>query len=154
MSDIATDLPESMRPKMAALKAIALDVDGVLTDGKFWWGENGEEYKQFCFADVMGVSLASKAGIRFALISGEDSPLVTRFAHKMKIESVYRGSKDKAASLRDFAGVSGIDLAHICFMGDDINDLPAASAGGPYVVDEGSPLSLDGTGCTDVTAKP
>ena len=59
---------------MEHLRAVALDVDGVLTDGTFWWGPNGEEFKRFCFADVMGISLAGKAGLIFALISGEDTP--------------------------------------------------------------------------------
>ena len=65
---------------MEDIKAVALDVDGVLTDGTFIWGPNGEEYKQFSFSDVMGISLASKAGIIFALISGEDNSLIDRFA--------------------------------------------------------------------------
>src|ERR1019366_1156507 len=75
------------RPRhgMKQSRAIALDVDGVLTDGGFWWGPNGEEWKRFCFADVMGVSLARKSGLIVALISGEDSPLVDRFATKMGI---------------------------------------------------------------------
>jgi len=65
------------------IKAIALDVDGVLTDGSFWWGPNGEEFKRFHFLDVMGIARAMKEGTRFALISGEDSPLVGRFAAKL-----------------------------------------------------------------------
>jgi 3-deoxy-D-manno-octulosonate 8-phosphate phosphatase (KDO 8-P phosphatase) len=72
------------------IKAVALDVDGVLTDGSFWWGPNGEEFKQFNFADVMGISLGRKAGLLFALISGEASPLVDRFAEKMGIVDVYK----------------------------------------------------------------
>ena len=68
---------------MAGIKAIALDVDGVLTDGGVeWWGPDGAEWKRFCFADIMGVSLARKAGLIVTLISGEDSPLVDRFAAK------------------------------------------------------------------------
>ena len=55
---------------MRELRAIALDVDGVLTDGGFWWGPNGEEWKRFCFADIMGVSRARKAGLIVTLISG------------------------------------------------------------------------------------
>ena len=65
------------------IRAIVLDVDGVLTDGGVWWGPDGEEWKRFCFADIMGVSLAVVAGLEFALISGEDSPLVDRYAEKM-----------------------------------------------------------------------
>lgn len=59
---------------MASIKAIALDFDGVLTDGGFWWGPDGEEWKRLSFADVMGVSMARKAGLAVTVISGEDSP--------------------------------------------------------------------------------
>ena len=79
---------------MHNVKAIALDVDGVLTDGGLWWGPNGEEWKRFCFADVMGVSLARKAGLIVALISGEDSPLVDRFASKMGIADIDKNIVD------------------------------------------------------------
>jgi len=107
------------------IRAIALDVDGVLTDGGFWWGPNGEEWKRFCFADVMGVSLARKAGLIVALISGEDSPLVDRFAVKMGITDVFKNCKKKADALRAFAEARAIELNQICFMGDDVNDLEA-----------------------------
>lgn len=110
---------------MNAIKAVALDVDGVLTDGSVWWGPNGEEWKRFCFHDIMGVSRARKAGIVFTLISGENSPLVDRFAQKMGITDVCKGCKDKAAALRDFADRQGYALKTIAFMGDDINDVPA-----------------------------
>jgi 3-deoxy-D-manno-octulosonate 8-phosphate phosphatase (KDO 8-P phosphatase) len=108
-----------------SIKAVALDVDGVLTDGTFWWGANGEEYKRFSFADVMGVSLGLKAGLIFALISGESSPQAERFAEKLRIADVYKGCKDKAIALRAFAQKYHIALSEVCFMGDDVNDLPA-----------------------------
>ena len=110
---------------MTVIKAVALDVDGVLTDGTFWWGTNGDEYKRFFFADVMGVSLGRKAGLIFALISGEDSPLIDRFAEKMKIADVFKGCKDKATALSAFAQSHQLDLSQVCFMGDDVNDLKA-----------------------------
>jgi 3-deoxy-D-manno-octulosonate 8-phosphate phosphatase (KDO 8-P phosphatase) len=115
---------------MKGLKAIALDVDGVLTDGGVWWGPNGEEWKRFCFADIMGVSLARKAGLIVALISGEDSPLVDRFAAKMGITDIEKNCKDKARALRSFAERRGLDLSEICFMGDDVNDLGAMKIAG------------------------
>src|SRR6478736_6593511 len=108
---------------MKRLKAIVLDVDGVLTDGGVWWGPNGEEWKRFCFADIMGVSLAMKAGVAIALISGEDSPLVDRFARKMCIADVAKNCKDKASALRAFALDRGVSLSAVAFMGDDVNDL-------------------------------
>lgn len=116
--------------KLKAIKAIALDVDGVLTDGGLWWGPDGAEWKRFCFADIMGVSLATKAGLRVALISGEDSELVDRFAAKMKLTNVAKGCKDKATALRGFAERHHLALSEVCFMGDDVNDLGAMEIAG------------------------
>jgi 3-deoxy-D-manno-octulosonate 8-phosphate phosphatase (KDO 8-P phosphatase) len=117
-------------PGHSPIQAIALDVDGVLTDGTFWWGPDGQEWKRFSFRDIMGVSLAQKSGIIFALISGEDSPLVDRFAAKMKIANVFKGCKDKAQALKDFAARNKLDLTAVAFMGDDVNDLTAMKASG------------------------
>ena len=117
-------------PDFSRIKAVALDVDGVLTDGGFWWGPNGEEWKRFCFADVMGISLGKKAGLIFALISGEASPLVDRFAAKMGIEDVFKGCKDKATALREFAGRHRLQVSEVAFMGDDVNDLGAVAIAG------------------------
>jgi 3-deoxy-D-manno-octulosonate 8-phosphate phosphatase (KDO 8-P phosphatase) len=115
---------------MTNIRAIALDVDGVLTDGSVWWGPDGEEWKRFSFSDIMGVSLARKAGLIVALISGEDSPLVDRYAVKMGITDVEKNCKDKAGALRKFAGRRSLSLSEICFMGDDINDVPAMRIAG------------------------
>lgn len=113
-----------------AIRALALDVDGVLTDGGVWWGPNGEEWKRFHFADIMGVSLASKAGLIVTLISGEDSPLVDRFATKMGLTGIAKGCRDKAAALRAFADRCCLGLDAVGFMGDDINDLGAIALAG------------------------
>jgi 3-deoxy-D-manno-octulosonate 8-phosphate phosphatase (KDO 8-P phosphatase) len=115
---------------MNRLKAIVLDVDGVLTDGGIWWGSNGEEWKRFCFADIMGVSLARKSGLIVALISGEDSPLVDRFAVKMGITDIEKNCRDKARALRSFAERRGLALSEIAFMGDDVNDVEAMEIAG------------------------
>ncbi|MGA2425361.1 MAG: HAD-IIIA family hydrolase [Terriglobales bacterium] len=109
------------------IKAIAMDVDGVLTDGGVWWGPNGEEWKRFHFADIMGLSLAQKSGMVIALMSGENSPLVDRLASKFGIVDVHKNCKDKASALRTFSERHGLSLQEICFIGDDVNDLPALS---------------------------
>lgn len=125
-------MPETNSAKcdLARIRGIALDVDGVLTDGGLWWGPDGEEWKRFCFADIMGVSLAQRAGLELALISGEDSSLVDRYAQKMHIRHVVKGCRDKATALRGIAAAAGIDLSEICCMGDDVNDLPAMQIAG------------------------
>lgn len=109
---------------------VAMDFDGVLTDGTFWWGPGGEEWKRLSFADVMGVSLGSRAGLRFTIISGEDSPLIDRYAARMGIADVYKGCKDKRSALEDFANCRGTDLTRVAYVGDDINDLPALAIAG------------------------
>ena len=111
--------------QLPKIRGLALDVDGVLTDGSVWWGPDGEEWKRFHFADIMGVSLACKAGLVMTLISGEDSPLVDRFAMKLGLTGAAKGCKDKAAALRDFAARCGLGLGEVGFMGDDVNDLGA-----------------------------
>ncbi len=110
---------------MQEIKAIAMDVDGVLTDGGVWWGPNGEEWKRFHFADIMGLSLARKSGLVIALISGEDSPLLDRLATKLGISDVHKACKDKARALHVFSERHGLSLQEVCFIGDDVNDLPA-----------------------------
>jgi 3-deoxy-D-manno-octulosonate 8-phosphate phosphatase (KDO 8-P phosphatase) len=124
-------VPEAVQPQIIEnIKAIAMDVDGVLTDGGVWWGPNGEEWKRFHFADIMGLSLARKADIAIALISGENSPLVDRLAEKLDITDVHKGCKDKAAALRTFAERHCLPLQQICFIGDDVNDLSALAIAG------------------------
>jgi 3-deoxy-D-manno-octulosonate 8-phosphate phosphatase (KDO 8-P phosphatase) len=116
--------------KLVTLRAIAFDVDGVLTDGTFIWSPAGEESKRFSFTDIMGISLLRRLGIKMALISGEPSPLVDRYAEKMSIPFVLKGTRDKATALRDFTTKFEIRLEQACFFGDDINDLSAMEIAG------------------------
>jgi 3-deoxy-D-manno-octulosonate 8-phosphate phosphatase (KDO 8-P phosphatase) len=119
-----------IRQQLVDLQAIAFDVDGVLTDGTLTWSSAGEESKRFSFADIMGVSLLRRLDIKMALISGEPSPLVDRYAEKMHISFVAKGVRDKAAALRDFGFTCGVSLQHTCFFGDDVNDLSAMEIAG------------------------
>lgn len=115
---------------MAKIRAVALDVDGVFTDGGVWWNETGEAFKRFSFRDIMGVSLGRKAGYQFALISGEGGPLLDRLAMKLGIEAVFPDCKDKAAALRLFSERTQLPPEAICFLGDDVNDLEALALAG------------------------
>jgi 3-deoxy-D-manno-octulosonate 8-phosphate phosphatase (KDO 8-P phosphatase) len=116
--------------QLLTLEAIAFDVDGVLTDGTLTWSSSGEESKSFSFTDIMGVSLLRRLGIKMALISGEPSPLVDRYAEKMHISFVAKGTRDKATALRDFTAQCGAALEKTCFFGDDVNDLAAMEIAG------------------------
>jgi len=79
---------------------------------------------------VMGISLLRRLGIPMALISGEPSPLVDRYAAKLHIPFVAKGTRDKATALREFVAKCNVELAHTCFFGDDVNDLPAMEISG------------------------
>ena len=116
--------------QLVTLQAIAFDVDGVLTDGTLIWSSTGEESKRFSFTDIMGISLLRRLGFKMALISGESSPLVDRYAEKMNIPFVLKGTRDKATALRDFTTKFEIPLEHTCFFGDDVNDLFAMEIAG------------------------
>ena len=120
----------SLVPVLAQLKVIALDVDGVLTDGTFWWGSGGEEFKRFTFRDIMGLSMARKAGIILALVSGEDNPQLTRLASKMSIADVFPGCREKGKVVDEIIAKHRLAAGEICFMGDDVNDLSAMQAAG------------------------
>ncbi len=116
--------------QLVRLQAIAFDVDGVLTDGRLTWSATGEESKSFSFTDIMGVSLLRRMGIKLALISGENSALVDRYAEKLRIPFVRKGTRDKATALREFVGAAGVELERTCFFGDDVNDLFAMEIAG------------------------
>ena len=115
---------------LITLRAIAFDVDGVLTDGTLLWSPSGEESKRFSFSDIMGVSLLRRLGFKLALISGESSPLVDFYAKKMHLHFVAKGTRDKASALREFTAKFDIPLAQTCFFGDDVNDLFAMEIAG------------------------
>jgi 3-deoxy-D-manno-octulosonate 8-phosphate phosphatase (KDO 8-P phosphatase) len=116
---------------LPTLQAIAFDVDGVLTDGSLTWSSiTTEEIKTFSFTDIMGISLLRRLGIKMALISGEPSPLVDRYAAKMHIPFVVKGTRDKATAIRDFTAKFDIPLAQTCFFGDDVNDISAMEIAG------------------------
>jgi 3-deoxy-D-manno-octulosonate 8-phosphate phosphatase (KDO 8-P phosphatase) len=116
---------------LTTLTAIAFDVDGVLTDGHLYWAAStGEEIKSFHFSDIMGISLLRRLGLKLALISGENSELVSRYAAKMHIHHVTRGTRDKAAALQSFATQFDLSLTQTAYFGDDINDLFAMELAG------------------------
>lgn len=114
----------------APIVAVALDVDGVLTDGTIALGPGDEQVRRVAYLDIMGVSRARAAGIRFAMISGEGGEPLRRVAAKFGVTDVWEHCRDKAAALREFADRVGTPLAQVCFVGDDINDVAAMALAG------------------------
>ena len=100
-------------------------MDGVLTDGTFTWDTLGNELKRFSFADVMGISLGARAGLSFAIISGESNFLIDRLAEKLHVTDVYQGVRDKARCMRELLERHRLAPEQVCYVGDDVNDIPA-----------------------------
>jgi 3-deoxy-D-manno-octulosonate 8-phosphate phosphatase (KDO 8-P phosphatase) len=120
------------------IKAIVMDVDGVLTDGTVWLDGTGRESKRVSFADIMGVSIGRRAGLLFALVSGENGPCLDQIAAKFGVDDVFGGCKDKATAVRDFAARHDLDLSEVCYIGDDLNDVPALEICGLAVAPAGA----------------
>ncbi|WP_201276722.1 KdsC family phosphatase [Bacillus sp. SB49] len=106
------------------VKLIVLDVDGVLTDGKLYIGSDQVEYKPFHTKDGMGLSLARYAGIKTAIITGRKSPSVEKRAGELKIDFVYQGIHHKQKVLDEILESLSLTMEDVCYVGDDINDLP------------------------------
>jgi len=122
-------MSRSIPPKLLRkIRALVLDVDGVLTDGGMYYGPGGEGLKRFNVKDGLGLRLVQDAGIVIALISGENSEILKRRAEKLKIDHVFVGVEDKLQTLKDFLGPRNIGLDEAAYVGDDLNDLSALKA--------------------------
>lgn len=107
------------------IKLLALDVDGVLTDGSLNIGAEGELFKAFNARDGLGLSCLLRSGVRVAIITGRKSAIIHRRAEELGITELYEGIKDKRKILADLAAAEGLGQEEIAYMGDDLNDLPA-----------------------------
>jgi len=106
------------------IRLLVLDVDGVLTDGRLFFSAAGEELKVFHVRDGSGLVAVQRAGITVAIISGRDSPAVTRRAAELGIRHVRQGVADKGAALDALRAELGMATEETACVGDDTPDLP------------------------------
>src|SRR6478672_5005540 len=104
------------------IKLLMLDVDGVLTDGRLYYGPNGETIKTFDVRDGYGLKLWHQAGFRSGIISGRNSEIVSFRAAELKMTFVYQGNDDKIASFDKLMNEAGVSTDEIAFVGDDTLD--------------------------------
>jgi 3-deoxy-D-manno-octulosonate 8-phosphate phosphatase (KDO 8-P phosphatase) len=107
------------------VRALIMDVDGVLTDGGLYYTENGDELKRFDVRDGQGLVLLRQAGILTAIVTGKRTTLVARRADELGIAEVHQGVSDKGATVAALLAHHSVPPAAACYVGDDINDLPA-----------------------------
>ncbi|HVW23886.1 MAG TPA: SIS domain-containing protein [Polyangiaceae bacterium] len=110
---------------MGTLRVLALDVDGVLTDGRVALGARGEESKGILFRDLDAITVARSKGFRIALVTGEEGPMVDAIAARVGPECVLSGRKDKHAALHELSERMGVSISQICFVGDADRDAAA-----------------------------
>lgn len=110
--------------RAARVRLLALDVDGVLTDGRLYFDNQGNELKAFYTRDGLGLKAVQQAGIELALITGRASTIVANRAAGLGIEHVYQGQDDKLTAYHDLLAKTGCSDEETCYAGDDWIDLP------------------------------
>ncbi len=110
--------------RASRVRMLALDVDGVLTDGSLYFDSQGNEMKSFCTRDGLGMRALQLHGTELALITGRNSTIVANRAANLGIKHVYQGRNDKLDAFNELLSATGIDEQQVCYAGDDWIDIP------------------------------
>jgi 3-deoxy-D-manno-octulosonate 8-phosphate phosphatase (KDO 8-P phosphatase) len=119
MDDLA-----AIERRSSRIKLLLMDCDGVLTDGRLWLTDNGDEQKSFNTHDGLGLSLLHRAGLKSGIISGRTSTAVSRRARELGVEFVRQGNPDKIEAFEQVLKEAGVDENEVAFVGDDLPDIP------------------------------
>ncbi len=106
------------------IKLLAIDIDGVLTDGSLYYSKDGEAMKRFHVQDGQGIKLAQLYNIELAIISGRECDIVTNRASELGIKHVFQHCHDKGKKIRELTSILNISLEETAFIGDDVLDVP------------------------------
>ena len=123
-------IAEPLRKRLSHLRMMVFDVDGVLTDGSLYYGDQGEVFKRFHSLDGHGLKMLQVSGIKVALVTGREGPIVDRRAAELGLGDVMQNVRDKGAALLSLAAKHRIELEHIGVIGDDLIDVPAMQRAG------------------------
>ena len=107
------------------IRILILDVDGTMTDGGMYYSAEGLALKRFDVKDGLGLVLLQRAGVEVAILSADQSPITATRARKLGIERVELGCEDKGCAVRQLLEEHGLTPGEACYLGDDVNDLPA-----------------------------
>jgi 3-deoxy-D-manno-octulosonate 8-phosphate phosphatase (KDO 8-P phosphatase) len=127
---ILARVPADVVARASKIRLMIFDVDGVLTDGKLWYGEHGESLKQFHVLDGYGLKMLATHGFTVALMTAREGSILARRAAELGLSHLYQGVRDKATTLVDLAQREGIALNAVGYMGDDVIDLAAMQRAG------------------------
>lgn len=134
-------IDKSILEKAGRVKILIVDIDGVMTDGRIIYSIYGDELKFFDVQDGLGISLLKSAGIETVVITAKKSRIVKLRAKDLKVAKTYQGFMDKLIPFKDVLKSFKVTPDQICFMGDDLIDLPVLKRVGfavsvPNAVDE------------------
>lgn len=115
---------DDLATRARAIRLLTCDVDGVLTDGRLYYGDDGIEMKAFCALDGVGIKMLAEAGIAVAWITGSNAPSVAHRAHALGVVRLVQGAEDKLAPWEALRGELGFPPAACAHIGDDLPDLP------------------------------
>jgi 3-deoxy-D-manno-octulosonate 8-phosphate phosphatase (KDO 8-P phosphatase) len=118
------------KEKLAEIKMLVMDVDGVFTDGTIIIGEDGIESRRFSFLDGHGLKLWHRAGMASAIISGKELRSTTIRAGQLGIEHVQQGCKEKLPAFESLLAQTGLSAGKVAYIGDDLLDLPLVRRSG------------------------
>src|SRR5690625_4126845 len=127
-----------LQARAQQIQLLLLDVDGVLTDGRLYFSNSGEEFKAFCTLDGQGIKLLQSAGIKVGIITGRQSQLVGKRARDLGVELLVQGREDKWQALEEILQTQPVPLEQIAFMGDDWPDLTIMTRVGLTLADRKS----------------
>ena len=113
-----------VQSRAARIKLFLMDCDGVLTDGRIWVLESGEDQKAFNTRDGLGLEIFHRAGLKSGVISGRVSSALDRRAQKLGMSYVRQGCVEKEQAFAEILADAGLTNAEVAFAGDDLNDIP------------------------------
>lgn len=116
-------VPDEILRRFRNVHLLGLDVDGVLTDGRLFYGPDNAEFKAFHVLDGSAMKRLIAFGVPIAIVTGRTSEAVARRASELGVAYLYAGVADKLATIEELAARSGVALANIAYVGDDLVDL-------------------------------
>tara|TARA_Y100001970_G_scaffold100146_1_gene125854 strand:- start:852 stop:1319 length:468 start_codon:yes stop_codon:yes gene_type:complete len=125
---------------MNNIKLVATDIDGVWTDARMYYTEDGDFMKSFNTYDGMGVEMLRNKNIETIIMTSENSNIVLKRAKKLKIKNVYIGEKNKLERLKKICSDKKIELNEVAYIGDDINDIEVLKIVGFSALSNNSPI--------------
>ncbi|MEZ5583557.1 MAG: HAD-IIIA family hydrolase [Candidatus Competibacteraceae bacterium] len=117
-------IPSHIVDKAARVRLVIFDVDGVLTDGRLYYGDDGNEYKSFYSRDGHGIKMLQSHGVDIAVLSGRASIATARRMAELNVRHVYLGVEDKLSVFGAFLERLGLRTEQVAYVGDDVIDLP------------------------------